>query len=205
MYVPEKLTPIRYADARPLIRDGDIALYRVGDRGKLSNMLISRIGGTPYVHAGMLYRTIRWGEERLILAETIQWRGGRIIPFSKQAKAYPGQWDIYRPKQPYNARGAVLEMDRLVGLNYGWASVIRASLGHTRFISRWLPPVLDSAIGEGAPPFCSQAVSAACRDGGDRDPQPGLLDSVTEPGHLADPGFAEYQFTLFWDRIPEVA
>ncbi len=206
MYAPDKIIPMRYADARPLIVDGDIALYRCGDSGKWSNMLISHIGGSPYVHAGMVYRSLRCHEERLMLAETIQWVGGRIIPFSKQVEGYPdGQWDIYRPKQPYNAIGAVLAIEEGVNERYGWRALIRASLGHTRYISKFLKPFPDAPIGSGTPLFCSALVAAACRDGGRRDPQPNIGDANTEPGHLADPGFAEYKFTLHWDQIPRAA
>ncbi len=195
MYTPPCRIFHPYELARSLIADGDIALYRVGPNGKFSNHMISRIGGTPYVHAGMLYKVIRFEKERLILAETVQWIGCRAGPFSGQVEGYPKQWDIYRPLPPFNAEKAVLAIDRGINQKYGYFALWRATLGHTRYISKLITPLPDAPIGSGVPLFCSALVAAACREGG-RDPQPNLTDSNTEPGHLADPAFATYQFSI---------
>ena len=45
------------------------------------------------------------------------------------------------------------------------------------------------------PPFCSQAVSMADRQGG-IDPVPNLADRLTEPADLSRSEFYEYRFTL---------
>ena len=191
------MRPILYADARPLIRNGDILLYRAG--WKPSNRLISSLSGSPYCHAGMSY----WCGNELCLAETIQWCGGRSVLLNSQVRGWPGQWDVFRPRQPYNAQKAADEMLSVVGRKYGWRNLFVSALRHTRIISRFLPPLTDDQL-NGSAPFCSQAVSRACRAGG-RDPRPNAADIATEPGHLADPTFAEHLFTLYWDRLPRAA
>ena len=83
---------ILYEKARLLIRDGDILLYRVDKRW--SNMAIAYFGDSPYVHAGMAFWSEFAGRDRLFLAETIQYWGGRYVPMSGQIKGWPGQWDV---------------------------------------------------------------------------------------------------------------
>lgn len=201
--------PMLYADAVSLIRDGDIALYRVPPVIwwkpwtwiKLSNFLISMIGRTFYIHAGMLVIT-PWSKINPIwMMETIQWLGGRAIPFADMVERHPGQWDIYRPKPPYDGSKAVEEMARVVNKKYGWGNLVVSSLRHTRIISRFLPPFTDDQL-NGSAPFCSQAVSKASRAGG-RDPRPNCSDIATEPGHLASPDYANPVCRVYWDRTPE--
>ncbi len=191
--------PLRYEFARKEIRDGDILLYRVDS--SLSNRAIAYFGESDYVHAGMAVWSMYAGKNRLWLLETIQYRGGRDVPLSGQVKGWPGQWDVYRPKKPYDAEAAKSEMITVIGRDYGWWNMFVSALRHTRYISKLLPPLTDDKL-DGSAPFCSQAVSAACRAGG-RDPRPDHSDIATEPGHLADPDFAEYIFTLFWKKLPE--
>ena len=190
--------PKLFRDARPLIRSGDPILWRIDPRQwtKPSNLLISRIGGSDYVHAGMAV----WQGEELRLVHTRQWRGFRDESLADAVRGWPSQWDVFRPHPPYNGGQAAHEMMKGIGRHYGWGSVFRCALSHTRFISKWLPPLTDDNL-NGSAPFCSQAVSKACRAGG-RDPRPNQADCVTEPGHLADPAFAEYLFTLYWKKLP---
>ena len=190
--------PAIYADVVNKIHDGDIALYRA--KQSLVNRIIARAGGTPYAHAGMIHQTTL-GD--LVLFETIQWLGGRKINFASQVQGWPGQWDIYRPRKSYDGEAAILKMASIVGRPYGWCNLCITALRHTRFISKLLPPLTDDQL-NGSAPFCSQAVSRACRAGG-VDPRPNQADVATEPGDLANPEFAKYLFTLYWseDQIPK--
>ena len=191
--------PQLYTDARPLIRDGDPILWRIDRQQwtKPSNLLIARIGGSDYVHAGMAV----WRGDELNLVHTRQWRGGHEVPLEKVVRGWPGQWDVFRPHQPYDSRKAADEMVKVIGRKYGWGNLFLSALRHTWITSRFLPPLTDDSL-NGSAPFCSQAVSHACWAGG-RDPRPNAADIATEPGHLADPTFAEYLFTLYWNRLPE--
>jgi len=196
-----RVTPMLYADAEPLIRNGDIVLFRVNRRQwlKPSTWLITTISKSPYVHAGMSARVV---SGRLTLLDTIQWIGGRRVDLEDQVRRHPGQWDVYRPHQPYNGEAAAKEMLQVVNRPYGWRNLFMSSLRHTIIISRFLPPFTDDQL-NGSAPFCSQAVSKACRAGG-RDPRPLHADIETEPGHLSRPDFADSICRLYWKKFPEV-
>ncbi len=59
-------------------------------------------------------------------------------------------------------------------------------------------PDEDDGEESNLPPFCSQAVSLACRRGG-VDPVPNLADRLTEPADLSRSPFFAYRFTLTWE------
>ena len=181
-----------YADARPLIRDGDFVLCRPTS---MFGYLIARKSG--YSHAGMLFWDRVAGVDRLYMAEQIQWKGGRQVPLSGQIKGYSGLYDVFRPPNPYDGKAAVSEMLTIVGRRYGRAALIRAAIQHTFFA--WLfPPLSDAEVLErGLPQVCSQATAEASRAGGfDPSPKP---DSVTEPGDLAT--LTRYVCTPHWKKI----
>lgn len=188
-----------YADAVREMRDGDIALFRAGWWPRPSSLLIARGTDTLYCHAEMLSQA-PWDHKWWMLG-TRQFVGGRARHLDKEVRESPGRWDIFRPRQLYDEEKAVNEMARIVDCPYGYWNLFRCALRHTRIISRFLKPLTDDQL-NGSAPFCSQAVSRACRAGG-RDPRPNHADILTEPGHLADPAFSEYLFTLFWDRLPK--
>ena len=60
---------------------------------------------------------------------------------------------------------------------------------------RWMVAADIDDQNNGSPPFCSMAVSRACRAGG-QDPVPNLADQCTEPGDLARSEFFKYCYTL---------
>ncbi len=182
--------PVLYSAVRAEIPDGAILLRRAGPW--LSSRLIGLSTGTPYCHAGMA----GWWGDVLLCLETLQFHGGRAVTLSSQVRRYPGRWDVYEVRSspmlglPFNPWGAVQDMIRGTGEPYGWGSLLAAAV---RRVLRM--PLTDDTL-NGSWPTCSQAVSRSSRAGG-RDPRPGLADCVTEPGHLADPKFAQYRYTLY--------
>ena len=86
-------------------------------------------------------------------------------------------------------------MIEITGKPYGRWNLFRAALHHSIVVRLLLAPAEDDLeIGRDTP-FCSQAVSLACRLGG-VDPVPNLADRLTEPGDLARSSFFEYGCTL---------
>lgn len=185
-----------YVDARRLIRDGDFALCRPTS---FFGRVIARESG--YSHAGMLFWDHVAGRDRLYLAEQIQWKGGRRVPFSGQIKGFSGMYDIYRPPDGYDGKAAVSEMLTIIGRRYGRAALFRAALQHT-ILQRFFPPLSDTEVlRRGLPQVCSQATANASRSGGfDPSPKP---DSVTEPGDLAT--LTKYICTPYWKQIVRTA
>ncbi len=184
--------PVRYSAVRDEIPSGAILLRRAGPW--LSSRLIGLSTGTPYCHAAMA----GWWGNVLLCLETLQFHGGRAVTLSSQVRRYPGKWDVYeaRPSMlglSFNGHQAIQVMIRGTGEPYGWRSLLAAAWRRALRM-----PLTDDNL-NGSWPICSQLVSRACRAGG-RDPRPGMADCVTEPGHLADPAFAAYRYTLYETR-----
>jgi hypothetical protein len=188
---------VPYNLARAKIRDGDLLLFRrnVGLVGKL----ITVAGRSEYCHAAMA----AWWNGRLMCLETIQGHGGRAVLLSTVVAEDPGRIDVYRAnanRRRFDRGRAVEGMIEITGRRYGWWSLVKAALVHLpvfRFLV--LPDTDDQA--NGSLPFCSQAVSRACRQGG-VDPVPNLADRLTEPGDLARSVFFRYRFTLMSKEEP---
>lgn len=189
--------PVLYSAVRDKIPDGAILLRRVS-RWWLSSRAIGWSTGTPYCHAAMA----GWWGGVLLCLETLQFYGGRAVTLSSQVRRQPGKWDVYEVHQPFDEHAAVQAMIRGTGEPYGWRSLAMAAWRRVLRIQ-----LTDDSL-NGSWPMCSQLASSACCRGG-RDPRPGQADCVTEPGHLADPGFATYRFTLHWTeeqvRLAEAA
>ncbi len=190
--------PMLYKNARPLIRDGDYALCRPTSA---AGRVIARRSVRYYSHASMCFWDHVAGADRLYLAEKVQWKDGRPVPFSGQVQANSGIWDIYRPPEPYDGKEAVTQMLTCIGRRYGRAALIRAMLRHVWVLKEFFPPLSDAEVlRRGLPQVCSQKVSEASRAGGfDPSPKP---DSVTEPGDLAE--LTKYICTPYWKEIVEI-
>lgn len=183
---------LRYLDARGTINDCDLLLRRA--EACPSSQAIAAGGRSIYSHAAMAC----WWRGNLMCLEFVEWHGGRAVHFSRLVEAQPGLWDVFEtnperrwrfvPDQAANA------MIRLTGLRYGWHNLARASLRHLPIVRLFVAPPLVDEKDDGSP-FCSQAVSRACRCGG-VDPVPFLADRATEPGDLARSNFFRYRFTL---------
>jgi hypothetical protein len=186
-----KQARVSYPLARSKIRDGDLLLFRCG-RGLLGR-LIATAGRSDYSHAGMA----AWWNGRLMCLETLQGRGGRAVLLSNLVRKYPGRIDVYTAEangQPFDRQAAVEAMIEITGRPYGWWSLLWVALVHMAVVRLFVRPNTDDAA-NGSLPFCSQAVSRACRAGG-VDPVPRLADRATEPGDLARSRFYSFLCTL---------
>lgn len=181
---------LSYRDARPLIRSGDVLLWRpTSPIGRI----ICRATRQEYSHAALA----GWfGEPHephsvLLALEFLQWHGGRAVDLSSQVRRWPGVCDVYRFTRPemHHNRRAALRMARRTGSDYGWRDCFRA--GFRRWFRFWTGvdclDGVDTTAGrldDGTPLICSEAVAAAWE----------LPDWLITPGDLAK--LAEYQFTL---------
>jgi len=174
------------------IRNGDLLLKRASRA--VDDQIIAGLGRSPYCHAAMA----AWWNGVLMLLEMMQWRGGRTLPLFRCVDAHPGRWDVFEvnPGERWTFRrtDAVQTMIRLTGTRYGWRNLAAAAWRRLPIVRLMVPPLTDDKL-NGSPPFCSQAVSRACRAGG-VDPVPFLADEATEPGDLARSTFFRYRFTL---------
>lgn len=187
-------------DARGRLFDGDLLLFRSrpGLFGRLSlGSLIATAGRGVHSHAA---KVAWWGDEPFC-CEVREWYGGRAVTLASQVRKYPGRIDVFRtnPKcrwPRYDRLASVRYMRSLAGCDYGYGSVLAASLLHLPMMRLLVRPNLDDAHAQHRPPFCSQAVVMADRLAGGVDPVPHLADRLTEPTDLAQSPFYEYTMTL---------
>jgi hypothetical protein len=178
-----------YAKARKLIRDGDNAMFRNGG-------LIARVSDGPYTHAAkcLWLRDILGQKTELLIAESREGYGGRIVTLSSQVRLYPGRIDIFRPtcKTEVAAWSAHL-VARQAGHDYGWGS-IRLAFFKRLMLWRLLTGAHFHTEGTELSPWnepkhCAQAVCWGERSAAKRL-QPGWEpthkhDRDTEPNDLA--------------------
>lgn len=178
----------KYDDAIEQIQDADILLLQ-------RRSVIASVGRGVHSHAAM---AAWWGPELMCL-EMLQFRDGRAVTLRSQVERWPGRWDVFEsnPEDRYcfDRSQAVRTMRQFAGTPYGWWNVARAGFLHLPVVRLLVPAETDDTANGTYPPFCSQAVSRAVRDGG-VDPVPNLADRLTEPADLARSSFFRYRFTL---------
>lgn len=187
-------------DARRQLFDGDLLLFRrrSGLLGKFSlGSLIATAGRGVHSHAG---KVAWWGDEPFC-CEVREWHGGRAVTLASQVRKYPGRIDVFRTNPNfrwphYDRLASTRYMRNLAGCDYGYGSVLSASLLHLPVARLLAKPNLNDVQAEHHPPFCSQAVVMADRLAGGVDPVPHLADRLTEPTDLAQSPFYEYTMTL---------
>jgi len=184
------LTLVRYADARPRIRDADLLLFR--RRG-----LISIAGRGEHSHAAKA----AWWDGDLFCLEVREWKGGRAVTLSSQVERFPGRIDVFEVNPlerwpEFDRVAASRVMRRLAGCDYGYRAVLAAALVHLPIARLLVRADVNDARLDRRPPFCSQACAMADRLGGGVDPVPHLADRLTEPADLARSALYQYRFTL---------
>jgi len=178
-----------YNEVRGKIKTGDVLLFRSRD-WYTGLFLVS--GRSEYCHAAMA----GWWGNRLMCVE-MTFDGGRAQLLSNVVNQYPGTCDVYKAnasRRKFNREAALHAMLEITGRPYGYWTLFKASWVHLPII-RWFVRADVDDKESTAMPFCSAAVSAACRAGG-VDPVPNLADRATEPGDLARSAFFKGMFTL---------
>ena len=186
-----------YAEIRRSIRDGDLLLFR--PRGWIWRA-IAVAGRSEYCHAAMA----GWWGGRLMNVEMTS-GGGRAQLLSNLVERWPGVIDVYAANathRRFSREKALSAMIGITGQDYGTHNLFRVAMYHTPVVRFFMQPDTDEEEGSRSkvqgstwPPFCSQAVSLACRAGGVR-PVPHLADRSIEPADLARTTFFKYRFTL---------
>jgi len=183
-------TFLNYAEARRQIRNADLLLFR---RRSWLGRLIAVAGRSEYVHAAMA----GWWKDRLMCVE-MRTGGGRAQLLSNLVARWPGAIDVYQAnanRRRFSREKALAAMIAITGKRYGWVNLLRAALLHLPVFRFLAQPDRNDRETSAWPPFCSQAVAAADREGG-ADPVPNLADRLTEPADLARSTFYRYHSTL---------
>ena len=186
--VEAKLSDVAYQ-----IRPADLLLFR--GHGLVSK-LIKWAGRTEHSHAAKVDRF----DSQLFVAEVREFIGGRLVTLASQVEKHPGCIDVFQANcanlTSFEREESARYMRQYAGCDYGYLSVLKASLLHLPLIRCLVTPDTNDAAASTYPPFCSEACSRADRAGGGYDPVHNLADHITEPGDLARSPFYQYMFTL---------
>ncbi len=188
----------RYAEVKHRIQPGDLLFYRRG--WKPSNFLIARIGGSPRVHVGMadLHRG------RLVILETLQFKGAQRSPLLEQVTRYPGHWDHFETNPDnrwpeWDRERAVAYMRDAIGQPYGYGSLALAGIRHLPFVRLFIrPDTSDELQPNGLLPYCSHLCTLAIQWGG-VDMVPNRPNRLVDPGRASESMFVGYKCTLVPD------
>lgn len=172
------------------IKDADLLLLR-----RRSPISIAGLG--EYSHA---MKAVWWRGD-LMCCEVREWHGGRAVTLASQVRRYPGQIDVYQTNpddlySDFDRLGSARFSRRLCGCDYGYRSVLAASLLHLPLVRYFVHPDVEDEARDYRPPFCSQACVMADRIGGGVDPVPHLADRLVDPSRLSNTPFYKYDFTL---------
>lgn len=182
-------TRLPYDLTRSDFEDGDVLLFR--GRGRVARA-ISWATRSSYSHAGIAL----WIRGRLMVAESRELRGCRLIPLSSAlADAYVSRFIPAPWASIDRERLADAALTRL-GQPYGWGSILRIGLNKIPLaLLRGIPLVgrviptgpqwsEDDETPNGVRMICSQYVAWCYRQAG-FDLVPRLADRDTTPGDLA--------------------
>ncbi len=189
-------------EVRACIPDGAVLLFR--GRGPIARM-IQAAGRSAYSHVGLAI----WVEHRLLVAESREWRGVRLVPLSATLQT-GARVDVWVPTPAAAARLDVpaLRSEALAWLSqpYGWGGIVRIGLGYVSaplqglpIVGRWIASLLQTRRDSRGLPtrglICSAYVSRCYRAAG-VDLVPNLPDAATQPGDLPRGGSIVYRATL---------
>ena len=190
---PRKPTLARLHEVQHAIRDGWIAQYRSG------SFIGWWIGGATqgfHSHSAMLRRN----NGAVDVLQIREFQGGNAVPLESQVAKFPGKIDVFsidaKHFPEFDGKGAVDYMRVLTGRNYGYWGVVRLALLRVPFLRRLWRFDADDAHDSGQAPFCSHAVTSACRIGGGVDPVPRTPDDLVSPWMLTQSLLVNYEFSL---------
>ena len=175
------------------IKTGDLLLWRPEDAYGRAICVGSK---SQYSHAG----TAVWIQQpgmpwRLYSMDMLAGPGGVTQPLVRMVERWPGLIDVYeanagdRWPEWDGVAAAQYFMDNFLGLEYGAENARIAARTEIWIVRLFCKPNHDDdAVAEG-PPFCSHAIAAAAKDGGNVDPVPNLSAAFTWPGDLAESPF----------------
>jgi len=181
---------VTYREARGRVQDGDVLLFRA--RGPVSRV-IGWATRSRYSHVALAV----WIRQRLMVAESRELRGCRIIPMS--AALQDARVDRYEPPPWATDFDREMVVDAALarlGQPYGYLHLVRIALSklptvllrRLPVVGRWIPAGRqwseDDREPGGPSMICSEYVSSCYRAGG-LDLVPRLADRDTTPGDLA--------------------
>jgi hypothetical protein len=168
-----------YSEAKELIQEGDILLFR----GKtVFSWLIMRASDGLYSHVGIASWVFNDKNEKVELEviEFKEWKGSRAVSLENYVAQWPGRIDVFRPNPSHTwlefdpetktvrrhklfffGRTITAAFRKLTGLPYGWKRIWWLAKNHFIFSRAFADPnSFDDTLKEkDVYPVCSTAVA----------------------------------------------
>jgi len=201
------MNPIKYDQAKELIQEGDILLFR--GSGAIG-FLIKRYTGGVHSHVAIAHKD----GDVLECVEFREFMGGRSVSLKSQVDNSPLNIDVFRPvksisyeemdaegntkliKKNYTeetASAMTEDIIRWTGQPYGWSNIWKMFLRFIPGARLFQQNINDDEVAKAK--VCSTAVTVALRRNF-MDPVPYLADDRVSPADLARSPILQYLFTI---------
>ena len=201
------MNPIKYDQAKELIQEGDILLFR--GSGAIG-FLIKRYTGGVHSHVALAHKD----GDVLECVEFREFMGGRSVSLKSQVDSSPLNIDVFRPVKSISyeemdaegntkliekkyteetASAMTEDIIRWTGQPYGWSNIWKMFLRFIPGARLFQQNINDDDVAKAK--VCSTAVTVALRRNF-MDPVPYLADDRVSPADLARSPILQYLFTI---------
>ena len=201
------MNPIKYDQAKELIKEGDILLFR--GSGAIG-FLIKRYTGGVHSHVALAHKD----GDVLECVEFREFMGGRSVSLKSQVDSSPLNIDVFRPVKSISyeemdaegntklieknyteetASAMTEDIIRWTGQPYGWSNIWKMFLRFIPGARLFQQNINDDEVAKAK--VCSTAVTVALRRNF-MDPVPYLADDRVSPADLARSPILQYLFTI---------
>jgi|TARA_R100001594_G_scaffold46977_1_gene79976 hypothetical protein len=201
------MNPIKYDQAKELIKEGDILLFR--GSGTIG-FLIKRYTGGLHSHVALAHKD----GDILECVEFREFMGGRSVSLKSQVDNSPLNIDVFRPVKSISyeemdaegntklieknyteetASAMTEDIIRWTGQPYGWSNIWKMFLRFIPGARLFQQNINDDEVAKAK--VCSTAVTVALRRNF-MDPVPYLADDRVSPADLARSPILQYLFTI---------
>ena len=201
------MNPIKYDQAKELIKEGDILLFR--GSGTIG-FLIKRYTGGLHSHVALAHKD----GDILECVEFREFMGGRSVSLKSQVDNSPLNIDVFRPVKSISyeemdaegntklieknyteetASAMTEDIIRWTGQPYGWSNIWKMFLRFIPGARLFQQNINDDEVAKAK--VCSTAVTVALRRNF-MDPVPYLADDRVSPADLASSPILQYLFTI---------
>lgn len=204
---------LRYSEAKHLLKDGDVLLFRAGDWKSVGWWITVYTGG---IHSHVAMVKINGN---IMCVEQREFKGGRSVDLERQVKINSGKIDVYRAASKVTvpnfdgekitlvekeftndiAKKITDDASALTGSEYGWKNIWKMFRAYAPLIRLWRRKKQIEQEVENVEAFvCSTLVAWTYRRHY-MDPCPNIPDEFTNPADIASSSLFNYLFTLTSD------
>lgn len=194
-----------YSEAKPLIKEADVLLFRAGPFPSIGWCIVKYTRGI-HSHVALAHHD----EDEIYCVEQREFKGGRSVILDSQVKLMPNTIDVYRPISkmvipsldgdkeleltPEIAKRITKTARGLTGSEYGWKNIWEIFKGYAPGLRMFYRDKNgDETVSHAY--VCSTLVTYSYRIHY-FDPCPNLNDKRTTPADIAQSSLFNYMFTI---------